>query len=30
VLAPMRNSLNKIVGLVEVVSSAAAPQHGEQ
>lgn len=30
VLAPVRNSLNEIVGLVEVVSSAAAPQHDEQ
>jgi hypothetical protein len=30
VLAPVRNSLNQIVGLVEVVSSAAAPQHDEQ
>jgi hypothetical protein len=30
VLAPVRSSLNEIVGLVEVVSSAAAPQHDEQ
>jgi len=30
VLAPVRNSLNEIVGLVEVVSSTAAPQHDEQ
>jgi len=30
VLAPVRNSLNEIVGLVEVVSSAATPQHDEQ
>src|ERR1035437_2054108 len=30
VLAPVRNSLNEIVRLVEVVSSAAAPQHDEQ
>jgi hypothetical protein len=30
VLAPVRNSLGQIVGLVEVVSSAAAPQHDER
>lgn len=30
VLAPVRNSLNQIVGLVEVASSAAPPQHDEQ
>jgi hypothetical protein len=30
VLAPVRNSLNEIVGLVEVVSSAATSQHDEQ
>jgi hypothetical protein len=30
VLSPVRNSLNEIVGLVEVVSSAAAPQHDER
>lgn len=30
VLAPVRNSMSEIVGLVEVVSSTAAPQHDEQ
>lgn len=30
VLSPVRNSLNEIVGLVEVASSAAPPQHDEQ
>lgn len=30
VLAPVRNSLNEIVGLVEVVASTASPQHDEQ
>ncbi len=30
VLGPVRNSMNEIVGLVEVVSSTAAPQHDEQ
>jgi hypothetical protein len=30
VLAPVRNSLNQIVGLVEVVSSTAAPPHDER
>ncbi|MHB1935685.1 MAG: hypothetical protein ACYCOR_03785 [Acidobacteriaceae bacterium] len=30
VLAPVRNSLNQIVGLVEVVGSAVPPPHDEQ
>ena len=30
VLAPVRNSLNEVVGLVEVVSSAAPPRHDER
>jgi hypothetical protein len=30
VLAPVRNSLGQIVGLVEVVSSTRAPQHDER
>ncbi len=30
VLAPVRNSLNEIVGLVEVVASTTLPQHDEQ
>jgi hypothetical protein len=30
VLAPVRNSMNEIVGLVEVVASTTAPQHDEQ
>jgi hypothetical protein len=30
VLAPVRNSLGEIVGLVEVVSSIAPPVHDEQ
>ncbi len=30
VLAPVRNSLNEIVGLVEVVASTSSPQHDEQ
>ncbi len=30
VLAPVRNSLGQIVGLVEVVSSTVAPQHDER
>ncbi len=30
VLAPVRNSLNEIVGLVEVVASTSRPQHDEQ
>lgn len=30
VLAPVRDSLNQIVGLVEVVSSAAAPHRDER
>ncbi|MGA7709081.1 MAG: hypothetical protein WCD77_14910 [Acidobacteriaceae bacterium] len=30
VLAPVRNSLNEIVGLVEVVASTTSPQHDEQ
>ena len=30
VLAPVRNSLNEIVGLVEVVASTTTPQHDEQ
>jgi chaperonin GroEL (HSP60 family) len=30
VLAPVRNSLGEIVGLVEVVSSNAPPAHDEQ
>ncbi len=30
VLAPVRNSLSDIVGLVEVVSSKAPPAHDEQ
>jgi hypothetical protein len=30
VLAPVRNSLSEIVGLVEVTSSGVAPQHDEQ
>jgi hypothetical protein len=30
VLAPVRNSLNEIVGLVEVAGSTTAPQHDEQ
>lgn len=30
VLAPVRNSLGEIVGLVEVVSSTTAPQHDER
>jgi hypothetical protein len=30
VLAPVRNSLNEVVGLVEVVSSTAPPRHDER
>ena len=30
VMAPVRNSLNEIVGLVEVVASTSSPQHDEQ
>jgi hypothetical protein len=30
VLVPVRNSLNEIVGLVEVVASTTSPQHDEQ
>jgi hypothetical protein len=30
VLAPVRNSLNEIVGLIEVVASTTSPQHDEQ
>ena len=30
VLAPVRNSLNQIVGLVEVVASTATPEHDER